>query len=253
MSSLLAALLGLVQGLTEFFPVSSSAHLKLVKLWWSAEQTPLIFDLACHLGSAFALVWFLKKEITSLFRKEHRKLLLLFLALLPLIPAYFFLSPLREILSKPQFLGFFLMVTGGILWVGQRWRPEKKGGPLRQSVLIGVMQSAAFFPGISRSGFTISTARVLGWNAKEAVRFSFLLAIPTILGGSFLEMLSLWKKKELGQLFNLPCLIGFFTSLLVGLLVIRFAIKWLEEGKLKIFAWYCFIMGIIASLYIFWK
>ncbi|MDN3506798.1 MAG: undecaprenyl-diphosphate phosphatase [Simkaniaceae bacterium] len=253
MNSLVALLLGLMQGLTEFFPVSSSAHLKLMKMVFGINKVPVIFDLACHLGSLGALVWFFKGEVIRIFRRDRKKLVYLFAALVPLVPSYFFLGPLRELVSKPEFLGLFMMGSGGILFAGQKIRFKKVGGPLRDALLIGAMQSTALVPGISRSASTISAAQVLGWKPKEAVRFSFLLAIPTIMGGNLLEVAKLWKKGKIASLVNWHCFLGFAVSLFVGLLVIRFAIKWLERGKLKGFAWYCIAAGLLVNVYLYLK
>lgn len=249
MSHLLALLLGLIQGLTEFFPVSSSAHLKITKMLFGAAEIPVIFDLACHLGSLVALLWFFKAEIHRLFMLERKRLLYLCIALVPLVPSYFLLAPLRKIASEPQYLGICLMITGGILYVGQRVRIKTTGRPLRDALLIGTMQSAALIPGISRSASTISCASVLGWEPKDAVRFSFLLAIPTIVGGNLVETLSLWKKNEAVQL-NVDCLLGFAAAFAAGMLVIRFAIAFLEKGNLKHFARYCILLGILVNLYV---
>lgn len=251
MPLLIALFLGIVQGLTEFFPISSSAHVNLIKHLFGVSDVPVIFDLACHLGSLGALLWFFKGEVIALFLKDPKKIGYLFIALLPLIPAYFFLKPLRIAVSRPEFLGFFLMLTSGILLAGQKFRFKKKKRMMSELLFIGTLQSAALIPGISRSASTISAARALGWTAKEAVRFSFLLSIPTILGGNFLEIHHLWNQNQLSLLFNLPCLIGFISSLIVGLGVIRFAIDLLERGKLNIFAWYCLVIGILTSLYMF--
>ncbi|NGX38972.1 MAG: Undecaprenyl-diphosphatase [Chlamydiae bacterium] len=253
MSLLAAIILGIVQGLTEFFPISSSAHLELAKLIFGMGKVPVMFDLACHLGTLAALTWFFKTEILRLFAKDRGKLSYLFIALLPLIPCYFLLAPLRKLVSEPQFLGFFLMLTGGILLLGQKVRVKKRKGLLRDVLLIGTMQAAALIPGISRSASTISAAQVLGWNSKDAVRFSFLLAIPTIIGGNLLEMQKLWRGKELQHIMNHNCLVGFAVAFLVGMLVIRFAISWLEKGNLKLFAWYCLGLGILANLFLFVK
>lgn len=251
MSLLHAILLGIIQGLTEFFPVSSSAHLKLAEMFLGVSDVPTIFHLACHLGSLLALVWFFKGEIFSLLGKNHSQLFYFFIALLPLIPSYFLLAKLRQLTSNPQFLGLFLIVTGGILLLGQRLRFPSGGSRWRDVLLIGTMQSAALFPGISRSASTISCATALGWTTQESVRFSFLLAIPTIMGGSLLEMQKLWKKGEMAQLMHTHCLVGCAVSFLVGMLVIRFAISWLEKGNLKPFAWYCVVLGILTNLYMF--
>jgi len=249
MSHLLALLLGLIQGLTEFFPISSSAHLKLTKMLFGVTEMPVIFDLACHLGSLLALLWFFKEEIYRLFVHERKNLVYFFIALVPLVPSYFLLAPLRKIVSEPQYLGICLMVTGAILMLGQKVRIKTTGRPLRDALLIGTMQSAALIPGISRSASTISCASVLGWEPKDAVRFSFLLAIPTIIGGNMVETLRLLKDNEAIQL-NLDCLLGFAAAFVTGMLVIRFAIGLLEKGNLKHFAWYCMVLGVIVNLYV---
>jgi undecaprenyl-diphosphatase len=187
MNAFVALLLGLVQGLTEFFPVSSSAHLHVFKMVFGLKQVPAIFDLACHLGSLGALSWFFKEEVLQIVKQDRRRLAYLSFALVPLVPSYFLLGPLREMAANPALLGSLMMGTGGILFAGEKVRFKKRGGPVRDALLIGAMQSAALFPGISRSASTISAAQALGWSTKEAVRFSFLLAIPTIFGGNALE------------------------------------------------------------------
>jgi len=156
MPLLLALLLGAVQGLTEFFPVSSSSHMKLIKMALGHSETPLIFDLACHLGTLAALVGYMRSEIWALLRTRRKELFTFFMALLPLIPCYFLLSPLRSWATSSHFLGLFLMITGGILFLGQKIRFYLIKRPMRDAFLIGVMQSAALIPGISRSASTIS-------------------------------------------------------------------------------------------------
>ena len=245
MSFFIAIVLGLVQGLTEFFPVSSSAHLKIVKLFMDVGEVPVSFDLACHFGTLAALIWFLRKDISSLFSSERGQIPYFFLALLPLLPAYFLLAPLRRWAADPALLGYFLMLTGVILFLGQKLRFKKEGSKMRDVLLIGTMQAGALIPGISRSASTISAARSLGWDVKKAVRFSFLLAIPTIMGGNFVEIL---KTKELSNVFNMYSLTGCVTAFIAGLGIIGFAFKILEKGNLKIFAIYCLILGIVAKL-----
>lgn len=256
MSLIEAFIFGLLQGLTEFLPISSSAHVKLAKLFFHVEssESQVIFDLVCHLGTLAALLIFLRQEIVRILREDRRKLLLLFFALIPLIPCYALLKPLRDFASQPQFLGVCLMGTALILFLGQRWKMEKK--PTRQvrDVLwIGVMQSAALIPGISRSASTISAARVLGWDASEAVRFSFLLSIPTIIGGNCLELLKIVASHEAPPPVSVPaCAVGLLASFGFGFLVVRFALSYLERGNLKPFAWYCFALGLAATVSLNW-
>jgi len=254
MSFLSSCILGLVQALTEFLPVSSSAHLKIAQAVLG-EQSNLLLDLSCHLGTLFALMIFLRKEIWDVLVKQPGKLLLFFIAMLPLFPFYFLLKPLREYISDPRFLGFCLMGTGGILLAGQSFsmaRSGKRGfaGKAKDALMIGTLQSIALIPGISRSASTISCARVLGWNVKEAVRFSFLRSVPTVLGGNLWEFMK--ASKHSGTEFEIPIAAltcGFIVSFSIGTLVVGKAIGWLEKGNLRPCAWYCLAVGSVTAIY----
>lgn len=253
MSILHALLLGLLQGITEFFPVSSSAHLKLAKHFFGMEgsEAQVVFDLVCHLGTLAALLFFLRRELLNL-KKEDLKVF--FFALVPLVPAYFLLKPLRDLASEINLLGFFLILTGCLLFLGDKFRFTRKSKPGGTSdvMMIGSMQALALIPGISRSASTIVGARVLGWSPAKAVRFSFLLAIPTIIGGNCLELLKIAISKEpLGALSWSTCAVGFFASCLMGLAAVGIGFKLLERGCFKPFAWYCLILGIIVSIYFY--
>jgi undecaprenyl-diphosphatase len=251
-----ALIFGILQGLTEFLPISSSAHVILANLFFHVEssESQVLFDLICHLGTLLALLFFLRKEILNILRYDRQKMLLLFVALIPLIPCYFLLKPLREWMSAPHYLGFCLIITSFILFLSQKYQlrktpPETKSQYIQSSLLIGAMQSAALIPGISRSASTICCAKFLGWSATDAVRFSFLLSIPTIIGGNCLELLKIYLSHETpANLSVSACMLGFVSSLGCGLLVVRFAISYLEKGNLKPFAWYCLSFGILVSL-----
>lgn len=252
MSYLHAILLGLIQGITEFLPVSSSAHLQLAKLALGLSEVPLVFDLACHLGTLCALVIFLRKEIYDLLTSNRIKIVYLFLALIPLVPSLLVLGPLRKWVQSPSFLGLFLMGTSLILFLGQTLKIKKKRGLFHDALWIGTAQTAALFPGISRSASTISCAHILGWTLPEAIRFSFLLSIPTVLGGNVLEVHHLLKTGQLSLLLNPFCLIGFCVSFGMGLLVVRHAIAFLERGKWSVLAWYCLLLGLSVNLILLW-
>jgi undecaprenyl-diphosphatase len=244
-----AFILGVVQGITEFLPISSSAHLKLVKFFFQIEpnEGQVYFDLVCHLGTLIALLGYLKTDLINLFITERKKLVLLIVALIPLIPCYLLLKPLRDFLSQLHFLGGGLCFTGILLFISTKWSFKPKTG-YRDAWCIGIMQSMALIPGISRSGSTLATARILGWNSKEAVRFSFLLAIPTVIGGNTLELIKL-------SVLHVPipsftsCLIGFLSSLGLGAVVVRYALPLLERGHFKPFAWYCLSVGLLTTIY----
>ncbi|MES2198678.1 MAG: undecaprenyl-diphosphate phosphatase [Chlamydiota bacterium] len=254
MSFFASLILGIVQALTEFLPISSSAHLKLAK-YILGQESGVLLDLSCHLGTLGALVIFLRKEIVHILFQEPKKLFLFFFAMVPLIPFYFLLKPLREYISEIHLLGFCLIGTGGILLAGQSFcmaRSKNEGfmGKIRDVLMIGTLQSTALIPGISRSASTISCARILGWDAKEAVRFSFLLSIPTILGGNLWEFMKATAgthKEESIPILHL--ITSFAVSFIIGLFLVKKALSWLEKGNLKPCAWYCIALGTILSIY----
>jgi undecaprenyl-diphosphatase len=245
MSFFQALILGLVQGLTEFFPVSSSAHLRLAKWFFglSDGEYLLYFDLLCHLGTLLALLIYLRKDVWAVL-VDPKKMGLYLLALLPLIPAYFLLKPLRIAASQPSYLGYALMITSLLLFMASRSPLKQEASKKWPAVLcIGVMQTIALIPGISRSGSTIAAARFFGWNLIDAARFSFLLAIPTILGGEILETLKGFPLSGVST----PCyLAGFGASFITGLMMVRLAFWIYEKGFLRPIAWYCLAVGLIS-------
>lgn len=241
MTFLQAILLGIIQGLTEFFPISSSAHLKLARSLLGAPDD-LFFDLVCHSGTLLALLIFLKKEVFEVL-KSVKKMALFVLALIPLIPGYFFLKPVRVFLSEPHFLGYALMMTGALLFMASKKKEVIPNKKWQHVLCIGVMQTMALIPGISRSGSTIAAARFCGWDWLDAAKFSFLLAIPTILGGEALELM------RSTSVFIAPfgCYLGgFLASFAMGLISVRFIFWVYETGKVRPFAWYCLAVGLLA-------
>lgn len=249
--------LGIVQGISEFFPISSSAHLKLIKLFFKSEALNdlYLFDLVCHLGTLIASIIFLRKEILNIL-KDKKKASLFILAILPLFPFYFFLKPIREFLSQSFFLPFFLFITSIMLFLVSKIEIKQKEDlshkrKIKDVLLIGLMQALALIPGISRSASTISSAYLRGWKIKESIRFSFLLAIPTVLGGSLLESFKHFLKKEIT--YTLPIssyVIGFIASFLVGIFAIRYIFSINSNKKLKPFAIYLFFLAIFSFIFL---
>jgi undecaprenyl-diphosphatase len=244
MTFLQAVILGLVQGITEFFPVSSSAHLKLAKwLIGVVDGEHLVyFDLVCHTGTLLALLIYLRKDVWEILC-DWKKMALYFVALIPLVPAYFFMKPIRVLASEPQYLGYALMITAGLLFAASRKKSEAATVKWRHVAWVGAMQTLALVPGISRSGSTICAGRFCGWSWKEAAKFSFLLAIPTILGGELLETF-----KDHGSCgITRGCYAGgFLASFALGLVGVRFVFWVYEKEKVKPFAWYCLAAGLFA-------
>ncbi len=242
-----AFILGLIQGVAEFFPISSSAHLRFARFLMGIPDGAhwLYFDLACHAGTWIALVYFLRREVLDVLLSP-KKIAQFSLALAPLVPAYFLLKPLRIALSDPMYTGYFLLLTSALLFVASRKKALTHTHKWINVLFIGVMQALALIPGISRSGSTIAAARFCGWTWIDGARFSFLLAIPTILGGEILESAKLYRGGESVALA--PCIIGFLTSLLVGLFAVRFVFWVYERGIVKPFAWYCLGIGLLMIL-----
>lgn len=245
MSFFHAILLGIVQGLTEFFPISSSAHLQLAKLLLgiSPEHDLIYFDLTCHLGTLFSLILVLRKSFFSLLL-DPKKWGFYLLAILPLIPIYFLFQPLIKTFSGGESIGYFLMLSGLFLFLASRKKktlPDKKW---QHVVCIGIAQALALVPGVSRSGSTISAARMCGWSFKEAALFSFFLSIPTILGGQCIE---LFRKTSGNFELPFPYYTGaFLAAFFTGLATLRLALWMYESSKVKPFAWYCILLGALV-------
>lgn len=257
MTFLESLFLGIIQGITEFFPVSSSAHLKLLKILFNQPEMNnfYLFDLSCHLGTMIASVIFLRKEIFKLL-KNKVDVFIIFLAIVPLFPFYFLLKPLVNYLSSTRFLPFFLFFTSIILFITSSIEIKEKPilnnkRKIKDVLLIGLMQALALVPGLSRCGWTISSAYLRGWKIQEAVKFSFLLSIPTILGGSVLESLKHLSEKEMAYHLSNSCYItGFLTSFVVGYFAIRYIFSIETSRKLKPFAMYLLVLAIVSYIYL---
>lgn len=243
-----AILLGIVQGITEFFPVSSSGHLILIQhlLGFKDLKNYILFDLICHIGTLGALFTVLHRQIRqALTDSLQRKQLLL--ATLPLFPLVFLLKPIKALFSEPQLLGYCFLATSLILFIGQKWAPKVKSGtPLKDALFIGLSQALAIVPGISRSGATISTALLRGWEPKNAVYFSFILSIPTVLGGVFLETLKLKDNAPLVDISFTSYLLGAFFAWLIGVFALKILLRIVGTAKFQLFTWYTAIIGIYA-------
>jgi undecaprenyl-diphosphatase len=253
-----ALILGIVQGLTEFLPVSSSGHLKLFQSLLGLQQLDhyILFDLVCHLGTLLAIVLIFFQQIKSaaLFQNSTRFWQIV-IGTLPLFPLVLIMKPIKAIYADPSYLGFFFIVTAIILFLGIRFGKtlppkEQDQHPWRDAFCIGLWQAFAIFPGVSRSGSTISGARLLGWIPQDAVTFSFLLAIPAILGGVTLEFIKWWQHPELTVSIPLThYLTGFLFSFFVGFFSLKALMRFVVTNRLSYFAWYCLILGLATTYY----
>lgn len=248
-----ALVLGIVQGLTEMLPVSSSGHLYLISKFFFEWNVPDSFDIALHFGTLIAIcIYFFKdwiKLITSgckmVFKKEKSQEGKLFwylvIATIPVgILGLFFEDFLDEKLTHPLVIGGAFIIMGMLLYYIDRISKseidlEKIG--FKRAFLIGISQVLAFIPGVSRSGITITTGRALKVKRESVAKYSFLLSTPVVVAATLLKI----KEFE----FTAAFFVGVFTSFIVGLLVINIFMEYLKKGSFKIFAIYRILLGVV--------
>jgi undecaprenyl-diphosphatase len=250
-----AFLLGLIQGITEFLPISSSGHLALGQYLLGFENLHdyILFDLVCHLGTLVAILYIffpIIKESLALHSDQFWRVVL---GTLPLFPLVLILKSIKSIFDQPQLLGPCFLVSACLLFASLYWHPRHSHGKNKwqDALTIGLFQAIAILPGISRSGATISAARLLGWPKESAIQFSFLLAIPAILGGTILEGWQAWHASGITLSIINPWafVIGFCTSCFVGCLSLWALIRLVIQDKWSYFAWYCLVLGLATTIY----
>jgi undecaprenyl-diphosphatase len=238
-----ALLLGLVQGVTEWLPVSSSAHLALLQELLGISP-PVLFDIALHFGTLLAVVAYMRNDIIALLRRRDL-LAYIVLASIPTAIIGFALHDFfASFFSNIALVGAALIVTGIALYC-TRFAKEKTRLAPASALVIGVAQGISVAPGISRSGSTIATGMLLGINREEAARFSFLLSIPAIAGAALFEARhAAFAIPDPG-----PTLLGVAIAALVGYASIDFLLKFLKKGDLGVFSWYCWLLGAGAVIW----
>lgn len=265
-----AIIIGIVQGLTEFLPVSSSAHLIFAQNVLGVESS-LAFDVFLHLGSLIAVLWFFRADIIRMIQAfllsigdiiQHRfkegfysdlyKRLVWYviIATIPVgLVGVLFESQVESLFAGALYVpAFFLFVTGTILYLSQRMNSgevDLSNLSLKESIFMGLGQACAILPGLSRSGTTIAAGLVIGLDKEFAAKFSFILSIPAILGAFIVQL------KDIGTItdFNaLAVLLGFLAALISGYLAIKWLLELIQKRSLDIFAYYCWIVGIIVFM-----
>jgi len=242
-------ILGVVQGLTEFLPVSSSGHLVVAQaLIPGFSQPGVLFDVVLHLGTTLAVVIFYYKKIVKILSKNWKYIWLLIIGT---IPAGLFGILLGDALEKSfsdlKAIGVQFLITGVICILIDKFSGQKETISTKSSLLIGVAQAVAIIPAISRSGSTILVGSILGIDKKKLAEFSFLLAIPAILGANVLEFVKHGVNIE-NSILNY--LAGFVAAFIFGFLSIKIVLATLHERQFKYFGMYCFAIGIL-TLFLF--
>ena len=251
-------LLGIIQGLTEFLPISSSGHLVVFEHFFKISQNNILLEVALHVGSLFAVVIYFRKDILSLLislfyftkKSEKKNILFIYYLVIATITTSFFALTLKDsflaTFEKPILVSFFLVINGFILLFSDKVNKDGEF-TFKIALIIGIVQAFAILPGISRSGMTITTAIFLGINRKNAAKFSFLLSIPAIIGAFILELDNFLDIKR--DLF-LNSIIGALFAFISGYLVIAFLLKLIQKRKLFYFSYYCFSFALISFVLI---
>jgi undecaprenyl-diphosphatase len=253
MDSLIKVLiLGLIQGITEWFPVSSSGHLVILKNLFKINE-PVVFYVVLHFASLLVLLLFYRIEIIDLIRGLINKdkysrnfIFMLFISSLPIaLIGFFFNNLIKSIFNNLKTVGISLIFTSVILFSSKYPKKKNKKLNYKNSFVIGIAQAIALFPGVSRSGVTISSGLMQGIKKKDVTKFSLLLAIPAIIGANILEF------RYITEIQNFQLLIiSFIITLISGYISLNLLIKIIENKKFSYFSYYCFFLGIIILFFL---
>lgn len=243
-----AFFLAIIQGLTEFLPVSSSGHLVLFQKLFQLAAPPVFFDVLLHLGTLGSIVIFFWKDIWDLIINWKKRLSTWIFIILGSIPAaflgFFLNSKIESVFNSLLLVGFAWLGFGIILLMTSKLKAQKKDMTWKDALWVGVAQSIALLPGISRSGSTISAGLARNLPRDSAFRFSFLLAIPAILGATVLEA----KDANLSQIFALTPVLSMVIAGLVGYFALVLLQKVLKSEKFYLFGYYCLSIGLLTFL-----
>jgi len=248
-----AVCLGVVQGVTEFFPISSSGHLVIAQHLFGLREPRVAFDIFLHIGTLTSVAIFFRGDIMALFGKERGMLIPLAVASVPtFIIGFFFKDAIDKYFGMPVFAGYMLLVTGAWLTVAalysRRTAPKNaKAWPgVVGALLVGTAQGIAVLPGISRSGATIATGILAGMEKEAACRFSFLLSIPAIAGASAVKMARIGAGLTSGDALQFAA--GGLVAMVVGVLSIALLLKIVKNNQLYLFGIYCFLAGSLIII-----
>lgn len=265
LSHLEAILLGIVQGLTEFLPVSSSGHLELGKVLLGDTSLPeesMMFTIVLHLATALSTLVVFRRDVADITRGLFQRItspewqfsLKILLSMVPAALIGVLFSEELETLFDQQILlvGAMLWLTGLLLLIADRAKNTDRDVTYGSALIVGIAQAIAILPGISRSGATISTSVILGIDRTRAARFSFLMVVPLILGKVAKDLVDgqfALNTDETSILF-----VGFISSFLTGLFACQWMIGLVQKAQLRYFSYYCFTIGTAAALWaIFWQ
>ncbi|WP_235295884.1 undecaprenyl-diphosphate phosphatase [Portibacter marinus] len=254
-----AAILGIVQGLTEFLPVSSSGHLELFKYFLNDDavgEESLLMTVVLHFATALSTIVVFRQTVWELIKgllkfkwnKETQFTCFVILSMVPaVVVGLFFEDQLESLFNKNIILvALMLMITGLLLFVADRAKQTDRSLNFTNALVVGIAQAIAILPGISRSGATISTSVLLGLDRETAARFSFLMVLPLIFGKIAKDLLDGSFSANAANMAELG--IGFLSAFVTGLFACTLMIKIVRKSQLKYFSYYCFAVAIISLL-----
>lgn len=253
MTEFQALILGIVQGLGEFLPISSSAHLFLVPWLFNWPYAGLSFDVALHMGTLAAVILFFWRDWVVLAKdgllfkatQEGKMFWYLVLATIPGAAFGYAMEGYAEtVFRSPVLIGIMLIIMGAILYIVDKNAAKAKElhqVGLKEALTVGVLQSLAIIPGVSRAGITMTAGRAVGMTREAAARFSFLLSTPIIFGAGIMQLKDI-SPADLNQAF----FVGIISSAIVGFLSIKFLLKYLTERSFNVFVWYRFALGALV-------
>ena len=267
MSIIQSILLGIIQGIGEFLPISSSAHLIIIPYLFNWSEHSLAFDVALHFGTLIAVLFVYFKDWWELFKGAFNKVVykknsfnnkmfwFLVLATIPgALIGKLFEEPIENVLrSNYVIIAIALAVMGILIYLGDKWAAKKYKNKetdfehltLKQTFIIGLSQALAVIPGFSRSGTTILTARLMGVSRSAAAKFTFLLSVPIIFGATVLKL------PDMITGFSPELIVGIIVSAVVGVISIKFLLRYIKKHDFAIFAYYRVIIAIIVLVKVF--
>jgi len=276
MSVIMALFLGIVQGIAEFLPISSSGHLSILQNLFNmnySDESHLLFDVLLHLGTLVSICAVYRAELKEMIKDgveylqmksdsnadepvvlkpPGRALLFIIIGTIPMLLALIFSNAVSRLFFNTYFIGFALLITGGLLFVSSRYirqgNKTDKTMTMADALLIGLAQAVAVLPGLSRSGTTIAVGLARGLTGAFAVRFSLLLSIPAVIGAT---LVSIFRAISNGADFGLlpTYLAGFIVAAGIGYFAIQFLRRLMAKGNIGYFSYYCWIVGFITIIW----
>ncbi|EKD33045.1 MAG: hypothetical protein ACD_76C00099G0004 [uncultured bacterium] len=256
MTIIQSIILGLVQGITEFLPISSSGHLLLLPKLFNWPESGLVFDVAMHLATLLAVVWVFRSDLLEIIKGKNIRLAkLMVVASVPIAIIGFFIKDLVDIVRNSQTAIAMLIVFGLVLMFADMYsrksnaQTDKNNVSYARALVIGLAQVISLIPGVSRSGATISAGLFAGLDRVNAAKFSFLISIPAIFGAGLVTVFDVFQSGE--SIEWVPIFAGFVSALVFGSIAINLLLKFVQKNSYSVFVWYRIAFAVISALIIY--